>query len=172
MPLGRGGDTVVDDNRAVPSDARALRADELERVVAVDAANVGRSRRHFLAKRFRAAEQAPEDFIHLGVDAGGRLAGYVLARVLRGEFGRDEPVGVLDVINVDRVVAERGCGRHLLAALAAQLRARGVTRLYSEADWTNHTLLRFFAASGFELARRVILERSVAEPLAEPVENA
>lgn len=162
---------MTDDRWAVTAAARPLRVDELERVIAVDAANVGRSRRHFLAKRFGAVEQSPEDYIHLGVDAGGQLGGYVLARVLRGEFGRDEPIGVLDVINVDRALAARGYGQRLLAALAAQLRARGVTRLYSEAEWTNHTLLRFFAASGFELARRVILERAVAEPLAEPVES-
>jgi N-acetylglutamate synthase-like GNAT family acetyltransferase len=72
---------------------------------------------------------------------------------------------------VDRNQQERGCGRRLLEGLAAQLRQRGVTRLYTEAEWTNHGLLKFFAASGFELAKRVILERRVAEPLIETVES-
>ena len=150
---------------------RALSADDLERVISIDAANSGRPRRPFFAKRFRAAEQTREDFIHLGVEAGGRLAGFVLARVLRGEFGREQPVAVLDVIDVDRGEQDRGCGRRLLEGLAAQLRARGVSRLHTEAEWSNHGLLKFFAASGFELARRVVLERSVAEPLVEPAES-
>ena len=158
------------DKRGSASDVRPLHAADFERVIAIDETHVGRSRRNFLARRFRAAERSTEDFIHLGVDAGGRLAGFVLARVLRGEFGRDEPVAVLDVIDVDPTQQERGCGQRLLAGLAAQLRDRGVRRLYTEAEWTNHPLLKFFAASGFELARRVILERRVAEPLAEPVE--
>lgn len=151
---------------------RALGADEIERATAIDAANVGRSRRSFLAKRLRAAQQSAEEFLHLAVDVDGRLAGFALARVLRGEFGRDEPVAVLDVIDVDRTLSVRGCGQSLLAALGTRLRERGVRQIYSESDWTNHTLLRFFAASGFQLARRVILERAVDEPLAEPAEAA
>jgi predicted N-acetyltransferase YhbS len=163
---------VAERRTVAKAEARPLRAADLERVVAIDAANVGRSRRSFLSKRLQAAEQSPEDYLHLAVDAGRRLAGYVLARVLRGEFGRDEPVAVLDVINVDRSLTARGCGQRLLEALVVRLRQRGVSRLYSESDWTNHALLRFFAASGFELARRVILARAVGEPLAEPSESA
>ena len=63
---------------------RALGADEIERATAIDAANVGRSRRSFLAKRLRAAQQSAEEFLHLAVDVDGRLAGFALARVLRG----------------------------------------------------------------------------------------
>ncbi len=164
---------MVAEGKRVPlADARPLRADELERVAAIDAANAGRSRRGFFAKRLRAAEQAPEDYVHLAVDVAGNLAGFALARALRGEFGRDEPVAVLDVIDVDRALAERGIGQRLLAALAARLRQRGVEQLYSESDWTQHALLRFFAASGFRLARRVILERAVSEPLPEAAERA
>jgi hypothetical protein len=46
-----------------------------------------------------------------------------------------------------------------------------VSRLDTEAEWTNHGLLSFFAASGFQLGRRVILERQVAAPLIEPTES-
>jgi predicted N-acetyltransferase YhbS len=162
---------VAIDTRGSEAGVRALRADDLERVISIDEAHTGRSRRRFFVKRLRAAEQAADDFVHLGVDAGGTLAGFALVRVLRGEFGRDQPVAVLDVIDVDRSQQERGCGRRLLEGLAAQLRQRGVNRLYTEAEWTNHALLKFFAASGFELARRVILERRVAEPLVEAVEG-
>ena len=162
---------MAEGKRNTPTGVRNLRGDELERVAAIDAANVGRSRRGFLAKRLRAAEQSPDDYLHLGVDAGGQLAAFVMAHVLRGEFGRDEPVAVFDVIDADRTLAVRGCGQQLLEALAAQLRQRGVRELYSESDWTHHALLRFFATSGFQLARRVILERAVGEPLAEPVEG-
>jgi hypothetical protein len=51
------------------------------------------------------------------------------------------------------------------------LRRKGVQSVQSQADWTNHVLLRFFDASGFGLAPRLILERSVLTPLAEPAED-
>jgi len=46
-----------------------------------------------------------------------------------------------------------------------------VQSLQSQADWTNHGLLRFFDSSGFRLAPRVVLERSVLIPLAESVDE-
>jgi preprotein translocase subunit Sec61beta len=47
------------------------------------------------------------------------------------------------------------------------MREKGVQSLQSQADWTNHGLLRFFDSSGFGLAPRLVLERSVLTPLAE-----
>jgi hypothetical protein len=46
-----------------------------------------------------------------------------------------------------------------------------VQSLQSQADWTNHPLLRFFDSSGFRLAPRLVLERSVLTPFAEPVDE-
>jgi hypothetical protein len=50
------------------------------------------------------------------------------------------------------------------------LRRKKVQSLQSQADWTNHVLLRYFKACDFELAPRLILERSALTPLAETVE--
>ena len=47
----------------------------------------------------------------------------------------------------------------------------GVRALQSQLGWTEHALLRFFDASGFSLAPRLALERSVAEPLDEASEE-
>jgi UDP-glucose 4-epimerase len=55
--------------------------------------------------------------------------------------------------------------------LTKLMREKGVQALHSQADWTNHALLRFFDASGFRLAPRLVLERSVQTPLAEPLED-
>jgi len=51
------------------------------------------------------------------------------------------------------------------------MREKKVQSLQSQAEWTNHALLRFFDGSGFGLAPRLVLERSVLMPLAEPIED-
>ena len=51
--------------------------------------------------------------------------------------------------------------------LTKLMREKKVQSLQSQADWTNHGLLRFFDSSGFGLAPRLVLERSVLTPLAE-----
>ena len=149
------------------SGPRALDAGDLERVIAIDGAHAGHTRRRFFEKRFAVAAAHPEDFVHVGVMRGGALRGFAFARLLRGEFGREQVTAVLDAIGVERASRDLGIGEVLIEGLIETLRARGVRSLHSQVDWTNHALLQFFEACGFELAPRTVLERAVAEPLAE-----
>ncbi len=151
-------------------DVRALSGGDLERVITIDRAHSGRSRRHFFEKRFAAATAHPHEFIQIGVMRGGSLRGFAIARVFCGEFGRDPAIAMLDAIGVEIEVQERGVGHSLMDGLIEAMCSASVHTLQSQAEWTNHRLMRFFDASGFKLAHRVVLERSVAEPLAEPSE--
>jgi preprotein translocase subunit Sec61beta len=54
-----------------------------------------------------------------------------------------------------------------MEGLTKVMREKKVQSLQSQADWTNTGLLRFFDSSGFGLAPRLVLERSVLTPLAE-----
>jgi GNAT superfamily N-acetyltransferase len=152
------------------NNVRPLRSTDLERVIAIDSAYVGEPRRRFFEKRLAHAEQHREDFVHVGVARDGVLVGFAFARILRGEFGHEQAMATLDAFGVERSSQDRGVGRALMDGLTEVMRRKGVQSLQSQADWTNHTLLRFFDASGFGLAPRLVLERSVLTPLAEPVE--
>ncbi|HUI95210.1 MAG TPA: GNAT family N-acetyltransferase [Xanthobacteraceae bacterium] len=136
-------------------------------MIAIDRANAGRARRHFFEKRFAAAAAHPEDFIHLGMEEGGTLCGFAFARLLRGEFGREQIAAVLDAVGVAAESRRRGIGRGLLRELIERLRGLGVRTLHSQAEWSDAELTRFLAASGFKLAPRLALERSVTMPLVE-----
>jgi ribosomal protein S18 acetylase RimI-like enzyme len=153
------------------NNVRPLRSNDLERVIAIDSAHVGEPRRRFFEKRLAHAEQHREDFVHVGVTRDGVLVGFAFARILRGEFGREQAMATLDAFAVEPGSQDRGVGRALMNGLTEVLRRKGVQSVQSQADWTNHVLLRFFDASGFGLAPRLILERSVLTPLAEPVED-
>ncbi len=153
------------------NNVRPLRSNDLERVIAIDSAHMGEPRRRFFEKRLAHAEQHREDFVHVGVTRDGVLVGFAFARILRGEFGREQAMATLDAFAVEPGSKDRGVGRALMNGLTEVLRRKGVQSVQSQADWTNHVLLRFFEASGFGLAPRLILERSVLTPLAEPVED-
>lgn len=150
---------------------RPLRPGDLERVIAIDSGHVGEPRRRFFEKRLAHAKQHPEDFVHVGVVCDGALVGFAFARIQRGEFGREQALATLDAVGVERNSQERGVGHALMDGLTQVMRQKGVQSLQSQADWTNHPLLRFFDASGFGLAPRLVLERSVLTPLAEPIED-
>jgi GNAT superfamily N-acetyltransferase len=150
---------------------RLIDAADLEAVVAIDRAHTKYSRRRFFEKRFAQAAAHPAEFVQIGFARGGSLRGFVIAHLLRGQFGRDEPVAVLDALGVEFNNQSHGMGQLLIGHLLEILRHRGVRVLHSQASWKSHDLLRFFDRCGFALSSRVVLERSIAEPLIEPMEE-
>ena len=118
-----------------------------------------------------AAEERPRDFIHVGAMWGGALCGFAIARILRGEFGHEHAVAVLDAVGVEPETQECGIGHALMDELINTMREMGVRSLQSQVDWTNQDLLRFLQASDFKIAPRLALERSVAERLDEAIEE-
>jgi len=149
----------------------SINGGDLDRVVAIDRAHTGHSRRRFFEKRFAAAEAHPDDFVQIGLMRGGSLRGFAIASLLRGEFGQKDIIAVLDVVGVELESQDRGVGQSLIEQLIEIMRQKGVRSLQSQAGWTSHHLLRFFDASGFQLSPRMVFERSVTEPLIEPVEE-
>jgi GNAT superfamily N-acetyltransferase len=161
----------MDDIATRDSRARSLGAADLEPVIAIDRAHTGRSRSRFFEKRFAAVAAHPQDFVAIAIERGGTLRGFAIARILGGEFGREQAAAALDAVGVEPHGRERGVGRALINELTAALERMGVRSLQSQTAWNNHDLVRFFAASGFALAPRLVLERAVAEPLREAGEE-
>lgn len=145
------------------SSLRPLTVDDLDKVVAIDKALIGRSRRGFFETRLKAALRNPKRFIYVGACEDDDLVGYVLARLLEGEFGGDRTVAVLDAIGLDPRQQGKGLGRRLMAGLEDVMHQKNVHELQSQLDWNNHTLMRFLDQSGFRLAPRVVLSRPVSQ---------
>jgi ribosomal protein S18 acetylase RimI-like enzyme len=150
---------------------RPLTPADVDRVIAIDRVHSGHSRRSFFEKRFAAAKARPDDFIDICVARGNWVCGFVTARILRGEFGQENAVAVLDGLGVQVESRERGFGQALMTELTLSMRRMGIRMLQSQAVWTNHDLLRFFASAGFELAPRHALQRAVMEPIDEKSED-
>jgi ribosomal protein S18 acetylase RimI-like enzyme len=143
---------------------RSLAAADLDRVIEIDAQYTHRSRRGFFEKRLASTLKAPQKYIFVGHQGAAGLDGYFLAHLLDGEFGKAMPVAVLDAIAVDSQARRHGIGRLLLGGAETVLRDKGVPEIKSEVDWRNTMMVQFLAATGFELAPRVILERDLTKP--------
>ena len=144
---------------------RPLTSDDFEAVVAIDAKLSGNRRENFYSKRLAAALEKPKDFIYVGADRDGALAGFAFVHLLAGEFGGAGTVAVLDAIGVDPAHQDAGLGQHLIDGLIAVMEQKDLREMQTEVDWTNHSLLRFLDANGFVRAPRIVLERATAEPL-------
>ena len=142
---------------------RALHATDLDRVIAIDTAVTGRSRRGFFEKRLEAALRDPHHFVYTGCSDANGLHGFMMCRLLEGEFGGRAAMAVMDTMGVDPARQGQGIGRALLQTTDQVLRHKGVVELHTQADWRNASVLPFFGASGFLLAPRYVLERE-ADP--------
>jgi ribosomal protein S18 acetylase RimI-like enzyme len=144
---------------------RALRPGDLDAVITIDAANVGRARRGFFVTRLSAVKRDPKMFLALGIEEDGALAGFLIARIFRGEFGTAEPVASIDAIGVDVAKQGRGLGSLMMGGFEDAMRERGIAEVMSQDLWSGAPLMRFFAANGFELAPRWVLERSLDDAI-------
>ena len=132
----------------------------MEAVVEIDRRVTGRSRRLFFEKRLQAALADRKGFISVALEDGeGALIGFSIARLQSGEFGDDRRIAVLDVIALDPDRRKQRHGTRLLEALTDHARERGADELRTQVDWSDSGLIHFFAASGFLLAPRQVLER-------------
>ena len=142
---------------------RRLAASDLDAVVAIDAAIGGRPRRAYLERRLAQAGRAPELHAQFAVDEGGALAGYVLGRVLEGEFGRTQAALRLELIGVRPGVQGRGIGAALGRALEDEAKRRGIRELRTTSLWRENSMLRYLDAGGWRLARNQVLDCTLGD---------
>lgn len=149
---------------------RPLVADDLVQVIAIDERNTGRSRQDFFEKRVAAALKEPKQFVYIACVRGGDVIGYLLARLQEGEFGGARTIAVVDDIGVSAEAQGSGVGRRLMEELTTIIGKKNIDEIRSQADWSDQGMLRYFAATGFQLAPRYIYER-VASYLDQQVQE-
>jgi GNAT superfamily N-acetyltransferase len=140
---------------------RALRSEDLERLVRIDRQITGRNRRLWYEGKLQRALAETDVRISLGAEIDGLLVGALLGSLFYGEFGQPEPAAVLDTILVDRNFGGRGVGTAMLEQLLLNLRGLGIERLRTEVSWDERELTGFLARRGFRPLPRFVLEREV-----------
>jgi ribosomal protein S18 acetylase RimI-like enzyme len=140
---------------------RRLASTDLDAVVDIDAIADGRMRRPYFERRLAAALREPAAYVQFAAVLDDRLAGYVLAHVLEGEFGRDVPAMSIEAIGARYDAKGAGVGRRLLDTLADDARKRGIRELRTQARWNDHAMLRWLDDNGFAVAANHIVDCAI-----------
>jgi GNAT superfamily N-acetyltransferase len=155
-PLDR---TAADD---VEWDAHAVRSmteRDLPAIIRCDRKITGRDRTPYYARKAAEALRQSAVRVSLVADVEGQLAGFLMARVDFGEFGRTEPTAVMDTIGVDPDRGRQGIGRALLEQLLLNLGTLRAERLVTEVAWNDPGVLAFVERCGFTHAQRLALDK-------------
>jgi ribosomal protein S18 acetylase RimI-like enzyme len=145
---GRGG-----------ADVRSMTAADLDAIIAIDRRLSGRDRRDYLRGRLEEALDDSTLRVSLAARRDGVLAGFLMARADHGDFGRTEPVAVLDTIGVDPAQARQGVARALLTQLFANLAALRIERIETVVTPDDEALTAFLHAVGFVPSQRLAFVR-------------
>jgi ribosomal protein S18 acetylase RimI-like enzyme len=144
------------------ADLRTMSESDLAGIVRIDRALTGRDRGDYIAAQF--AESMADSAIRVSLVArvDGLAAGYLMARTDLGDYGRTEPVAVIDTIGVDPAFGRRGIGRALLSQLFANLGALRVDCVETAVAPDDFALARLFTGCGFAPSQRLAFERPLA----------
>jgi len=153
-----------DDYASLARDAvpvRSLRREDFAAVSRIDKHITGRDRSEYLQQKFSEVLDEAGIRVSLVAEIDDVAAGFVMARVDYGEFGRTAPTAVMDTIGVDPAWEHAGVGHALISQLLANLEALRVDKVRTEVDWQLFSLNRFLADCGFLPAQRIALSLSL-----------
>lgn len=159
--VGYGAAAANDFDARDRFDLRAFQEGDVDEIIRIDQAVVGRRREAYIRELVEEAMGDSAVRVSLVARVDGIAAGFVMARADFGDYGRVEPVAVLDTIGVDPDFQHRGLGHALLSQLFANLQALGVESVETSVARENFGLLGFFYDAGFQQSQRLSFEKRV-----------
>jgi predicted N-acetyltransferase YhbS len=127
---------------------RPLTVGDVDAIVEIDRKVFGKTRPDFWRKEIKLLTP-PSPLSGLVAELEGRVIGFILGEVSGWEFGIPETVGWISTIGVDSDYQHKGVARKLSQEFIKNLKAIGVSVVYTLVNWNDWDLLKFFHAMGF-----------------------
>jgi ribosomal protein S18 acetylase RimI-like enzyme len=136
---------------------RSLQEEDLPAVVRIDSKLTGGDRSANYQIKFK--EMLVESGVRVSLVAEDYqvVAGFIMARLDYGEFGKADQAAVLDTIGVHPAYKGAGIGRALLSQLLINLSTLKVESVRTQVLWKNFDLQQFLHAHGFAPSQRLVL---------------
>ncbi len=153
-----------DDFEALSRDSfpvRSMRSDDLDDIIRIDAKLTGRNRHDYFQAKLQEVMVETGVRVSLVTEIDGHAAGFIMARVDFGEFGRTETTAVIDTLGVDPGHGHKGVADALLSQLIINLNALHVERIRTTVAWNNHQLLNFLDHQDFRPAQQLVLSKKI-----------
>lgn len=157
-------DRDSDDFEALSRDRffiRSMSTSDLEQIIRIDKKLNGYERREYFEAKLQEVMKESGVVISLVAEIDNHVAGYIMARVDFGSYGKTEPAAVIDTIGVDPGQSRGGIASGLMSQLTINLSALNVELLRTEVPWKSFPLLGFLDKSGFKPAQRLVLTKKV-----------
>lgn len=143
---------------------RAVRRADVDAVTAIDASATGLPKpAHWLELYRRQSSSAPARVIFLVAtlaEESDRVLGFIVGEVRAWEFG-SEPCGWVYALSVEPGARLHGVAETLLAAVAAEFRKAGMTKMRTMVARDNRLPMLFFRSEGMMAGPYIQLEKDL-----------
>jgi predicted N-acetyltransferase YhbS len=137
------------------ADVSSLQRSDLDQIERIDRRLTGQDRTAYIERIVNDAMQDSVIRVSLAARVDGAVVGFIMAGVDYGDFGRTEPVAVIDTIGVDPGFTHKHIGSALLSQLFVNLEALQAERVETVVTREDFGLLAFFYNAGFGPSRRL-----------------
>jgi len=128
---------------------RPLTLSDLDAIVEIDRRVLGKPRQDFWKKRMELIGATRYSHFCLVAEVEGKVIGFILGEVSGWEFGVPDTIGWINTIGVDPSYQHRGVAKRLGEEFVKNVKAIGVSLVYTLVNWNDWDLLKFFRAMGF-----------------------
>jgi ribosomal protein S18 acetylase RimI-like enzyme len=140
---------------------RSMTEADLPAIVQTDRKITGRDRTPYYQRKAAEVLRQSGVRVSLVAEVDRQFAGFLMARVDLGEFGRTEPIAVIDTLGVHPAFGGKSVGRALLRQLLLNLGSLRVERVVTQVEWDHFGLLQFLSRTGFDRSQRLSFEKPI-----------
>ena len=134
---------------------RSFNEEDLEAIVEIDRKILGETRWSYWKQQIDLSK-SHYSLSCLVAESEGKVVGFILGEISGGEFNVPDTVGWISTIGVDPAYQHQGIARSLSQEFVKNLKAIGVTMIYTLVNWSDWDLLKFFRAMGFSRGGEMI----------------
>jgi predicted N-acetyltransferase YhbS len=145
-----------------PVKIRALAYGDLDAIVAIDKALLGKERPELWSMKIELSENR-SPLTSLVAEMNGKVVGFILGDASGWEYGVPNNVGWIDTIGVHPEYHRKGIARLLFKEMVNNLKKVGVNTIYTLVNWKEWDLLHFFDKMHFLKGDMLQLELKLDE---------
>jgi ribosomal protein S18 acetylase RimI-like enzyme len=151
----KDGEGLMEEDLLTRLHIRPLTIGDLDAIVEIDRKVLGKHRPDYWKNKIE-IPNLRYPLSCLVAELEGRVIGFIVGEVSGWEFGIPDTIGWISTIGVDPAYQHRGVARKLSQEFIKNLKAIGVSIVYTLVNWSDWDLLEFFRAMGFSRGGEMI----------------
>lgn len=138
---------------------RIMKESDMDAIVKIDRKITGENRTDYYEMKIsQHLDEKHNIIISLVAEHEGKVVGFIMGGVYKGEFGIPDTTAYLDTLGIEPAHQKSGLGYAMMHRFLDNLRTANIQKLSTFVNWNDWALLKFFNKTGFKPANTLNLQ--------------